>query len=80
MQPSARAPTVYALPETAHVELIQIRDHLRLLAFLADTGSNASRHDAELRPHALAWWFTRLARDIDGIVEATYWSADVANG
>jgi hypothetical protein len=72
------APTVYALPEAAHVELIQIRDHLRLLCFLTDTGSNASRHDALLRPDALAWWFSRLSRDIDGIVEATYWSADVA--
>jgi hypothetical protein len=73
------APTVYALPEHAHLELIQIRDHLRLLSFLSETGSNASRHDALLRPDALAWWFTRLSRDIDAIVDATYWSAEVAN-
>jgi hypothetical protein len=72
------APTVYALPETAHVELIQIRDHLRLLTFLVDTGTNASRHDALLRPDALAWWFSRLSRDIDALVDAAYWSAEVA--
>src|SRR4249919_358182 len=73
------APTVFALPEQAHLELIQIRDHLRLLTLLSETGTNASRHDALLHPHALAWWFSRLSRDIDAIVDATYWSAEVAN-
>ena len=73
------APTVFAIPEHAHLELIQIRDHLRLLTLLSETGTNASRHDALLHPHALAWWFSRLSRDIDAIVEATYWSAEVAS-
>jgi hypothetical protein len=73
-------PAVYALPEHAHLELIQLRDHLRLMAQLTECGSNASRHDARLRPDALAWWFTRLARDVAGIVDATYWSSDVASG
>jgi len=83
MQSTSRAegpaPTVFALPEHAHLELIQIRDHLRLLTLLSETGTNASRHDALLQPHALAWWFSRLSRDIDAIVDATYWSAEVAN-
>ena len=72
------APTVYALPEHAHVELIQLRDHLRLMAQLTEVGSNASRHDARLRPDALAWWFSRLSRDIDAVVNATYWVKEVA--
>ena len=72
------APTVYALPEHAHVELIQLRDHLRLMAQLTEVGSNASRHDARLRPDALVWWFSRLSKDIDDIVGATYWSGEVA--
>jgi hypothetical protein len=83
MQPVSRAqppaPNVFAIPEHAHVELIQMRDHLRLLAFLSASGSTASRHDATLQPDALAWWFSRLSRDIDEIVEATYWPADAAN-
>ena len=69
------APREYILPETAHLELIQLRDHLKLLVQLTDTGGNASRHDTLLRPDALAWWFSRLARDIDGIVDATSCSA-----
>jgi hypothetical protein len=73
------APAVFVITEQAHLELIQIRDHLRLLAFLTDTGSNASRHDALLRPDALAWWFSRLSRDIDQIVDAAEWSSDAAN-
>lgn len=73
------APTVYVLPEHAHVELIQLRDHLRLMAQLTACGSNASRHDARLRPDALAWWFSRLSRDVASIVDATSWSAAVAD-
>jgi hypothetical protein len=72
------APTVLVLPESAHLDLIQIRDHLRLLARLTDTGTAASEHDNLLRPDSLAWWFSRLARDLEEIVDATYWSADVA--
>lgn len=76
--PNERAPTVYALPEHAHVELVQLREHLRLMAQLTDVGTVASAYDARLRPDALAWWFLRLSRDIGAIVESTYWSASVA--
>jgi hypothetical protein len=70
------APTVYVIPDHAHLALVQIRDHLRLLTRLTETGTEASAHDAHLRPDAMAWWFSRLSRDIDGILEETYWSAD----
>lgn len=76
--PRERAPAVYALPEHAHVELVQLREHLRLMVQLTDVGTVASAHDARLRPDALAWWFQRLARDISAIVEATYWSDALA--
>ena len=78
-KPHGGVPAVYALPEHAHLELIQLRDHLRLMAQLTECGSNASRHDARLRPDALAWWFTRLARDVGGIVDATYWSSAIGS-
>ena len=68
-------PREYILPESAHLELIQLREHLRLLIQLTEAGTNASRHDTLLRPDALAWWFTRLGRDIDRVVDATYVSA-----
>ena len=74
------APYIYALPESAHIEMIQLREHLRLLVTLTEVGSAASRHDTLLRPDALAWWFTRLSRDLDSIVDATYcWSGPAAN-
>ena len=73
-----RAPTVYALPEHAHVELIQLRDHLYMMAKLTRVGTAASAHDARLRPDALAWWFSRLSRDVRDIVESTYWAEGVA--
>lgn len=71
----AQSPTVLVLPESAHLDLVQMRDHLRLLAKLTDTGTAASDHDKLFRADALAWWFTRLARDLGEIVDATYWSA-----
>ena len=72
--PEAPASAGFVIPEDAHVELIQLHQHLRLQAWLADIGGPASREDAHLRPDALAWWFTRVCRDIERIVEATYWS------
>ena len=55
-----------------------MRDHLRLMAQLTAVGTNASNHDARLRPDALAWWFSRLERDIDGIVAASSFSVELA--
>ena len=72
-------PTVFVIPDHAHLELVQIRDHLRLLTRLTETGTAASDHDMHLRPDALAWWFSRLSRDIDHILEETYWSAAAAS-
>jgi hypothetical protein len=74
----APAPTVYVLPEQAHLALVQMRDHLRLLARLTETGTEASCHDNILRPDAMAWCFSRLARDLDDIVGVAYWSEAAA--
>ena len=73
----AQSPTVLVLPESAHLDLVQMRDHLRLLAKLTDTGTAASDHDKLFRADSLAWWFTRLALDLGEILDATYWSGDV---
>ena len=42
-------PREYIIPETAHLELIQLRAHLRLLIQLTEAGTNASRHDVAAR-------------------------------
>jgi hypothetical protein len=72
-----RAPAVYVLPEKAHLELVEMREHLRLMARLAEPGTAASDHHNVLRAHAMAWWFKRVGRDIGRVLDATYWSAEV---
>ena len=68
------APVVFVIPEQAHFELVQIREHLRLMARLSEPGTAASLHDVMLKPHALSWWFSRLGRDIGKVIKAAYWS------
>jgi hypothetical protein len=66
------APAVYVLPEQAHLDLIQMREHLRLLARLTEVGNLPP--DAQVRPDAFVWSFSRLARDMDRVIDAAYWS------
>ena len=66
-----RASIVYALPEAAHLKLVQLCEHLRLMVQLTALGSPASDPDARLRPDALGWWFSRLERDLDEIISAS---------
>jgi hypothetical protein len=73
-----REPTLFCIPEEAHFELVKLREHLRLMARLVEPGTAASDHDAILRPNAMSWLVTRLWRDVDEILQATYWSADHA--
>ena len=73
-----RGATVFAIPEHAHADLVQLRDHLHLMVQLTAVGTNASHHEARLRPDALAWWFSRLHKDVDGIVAASEFSAELA--
>jgi hypothetical protein len=67
---------MYVLPEQAHFRLVQMRDHLRLLAQLTETGNVAL--DAQVRLDTFAWSFSRLARDVDGVIDAAYWSPKLA--
>ena len=60
------------------VLLDEVSDHLRLLAKLTDTGTAASDYDNLFRPDSLAWWFSRLARDLEAVVDAAYWSEPAA--
>jgi hypothetical protein len=71
-------PTVFCIPEAAHLELVKLRDHLRMMSRLVEPGTAASDHDFILRPHALSWFVTQLSREIDQVLEATYWSEDHA--
>ena len=67
-------PAAWLLPEPAHLSLIQMRDHLRLLARLTDTGAAASDAAAKVTSEAMAWCFSRLARDLDDVIDAAHWS------
>ena len=58
------APSVFVLPDEAHLELIKVRDHLRLMTRFVEPGSVAL-DDCVLHPHALSYWFTTLWRTLD---------------
>ena len=58
------------IPPAAQQCLIQMRDHLRLLASLSEHGTVASDRAYSLRPDAMAWCFTSLARDLDAVIVA----------
>ena len=72
-----RPPAVYVLPEKSHLELVELRDHMRLMGRLAEPGTSASADANAVRPHALAWVFKRIGRDVERILKSTYWSAEV---
>jgi len=78
-QAPQRAAIVFAIPEAAHTELVQLCDHMHLMKQLTAVGTRASRHDARLRPDALAWWFTRLHKDLGAILDACSYSAELAS-
>ncbi|WP_430538927.1 XAC0095 family protein [Lysobacter enzymogenes] len=60
----------YILPLGAHQALIQARDHLHLLAQLAQPQGEDSPDVVYLSAEALAHCFDRLADDLDRIVHA----------
>lgn len=60
----------YLLPVDAHQSLTQTRDHLRLLAQLAEPQGIAGPDVVYLSAHALAHCFDRLADDLDRVAEA----------
>lgn len=66
--------TGYLLPEDAHLALLLTRDHLRLLALLADPSALAEP-DLMLSRGALAECFWRLAGDLDKVADAAVWPA-----
>ena len=70
--PRARAkpatPGVVIISHSAHQSLVQMRDHLRLLASLTDHGTLASDFANRVQPDAMAWCFSRLARDLDDVI------------
>jgi hypothetical protein len=73
------APTVYEIPEQAHIALVEMAYFLRMMAHLTEPGSNASKRDAQLRPTALSWCFSSLSKEIDTILGATHCSDAIAN-
>jgi hypothetical protein len=63
-----REPAIYALPEAARRDLVDVRNQLQLMAQLTSAAACNGAQDARLRPDALAWCFSRLQFDLDGII------------
>ncbi|MUV14572.1 XAC0095 family protein [Noviluteimonas gilva] len=72
------APTVYTIPEQAHIALVEMAYFLRMMAHLTEPGSKASDYEAKLRPTALSWCFSSLSKEIDTILGATYCAEEPA--
>ena len=70
----AAAPTVFVLPEHAQRDLMQLRDQVRVLVRLSESGMTPDSAEVSIPPDALAGCFSRIERDLDGILEASYWS------
>ena len=73
--PRARAkpatPGVVIISHSAHQALVQMRDHLRLLACFTDHGTLANHLAIRMQPEAMAWCFSRMARDLDEVIGAS---------
>ena len=70
-----RAPSVFVASEEAHLELIKLRDHTRLLSRMADPNT-VTMHACPVHPRALAWSYATIARALDDYLQATHWSGD----
>lgn len=70
--PGSRAtePRSYAIPATAHQALTQTRDHLRLLAQLAEPQDQNAPDQLSISAEALAYCFDRLADDLERVADA----------
>ena len=66
------APRTYALNEQAHACLVEVRNHLRLLAILTAPDEASSDQDATYHAEALSSFFARLARDVEAVFQATH--------
>ena len=73
-RPHAIRPMAYQLPEDNYRDLKQARDHLLLLAEMCAPLTLAEA-DAflPLSRTALAHCFERLAGEVDGVIQASWW-------
>jgi hypothetical protein len=73
-QPQLHSGANYVLPEPQHIVLVQMRNHMQLLAQLVGDGTT-SFEAPRLNSEDLAWCFTHLATDLNSVVSASYWLA-----
>lgn len=70
MQDESRhaSPGPLLMTEEGYRQLCLIREHVHFMAQLV--GTNPGRVES-LKPEALTWWITRVAHDVNAILEAT---------
>ena len=62
--------STYLLPTDAHVTLKFLRDELHLLARLAEPRNDDDRDEIVLSTEALSDCFSRMAEQIDGVLDS----------
>lgn len=71
--------TVFALPEQARFSLVQVAFFVRLMAQITQPGTSASIHKPRIAPDAFGWCFANLSKEIDTILDSTFFSHDLVN-
>jgi hypothetical protein len=67
------APSVYINLLAAHMTLVRMRDHLRMVSSVVDAMVDAEA-EITIRPEGLAWCVSHLADDLEEVAEAVGWS------
>ena len=70
-----RTATVFVASEEAHLELIKLRAHTRLMARVVDPNA-VTLQECPLHPMALCWSYATITRALDEYLAATHWSGD----
>ena len=68
-----RGSTVFALPEQSLFQLVQMQHHLRMMSQLTECGP-----ELPMQSDAFAWWTNRLSKILEGVIDATYYSTELA--
>ena len=68
--PQGPTPLTFEVFKAAHASVVETRNKLRVLAVLAQPDTDSEEDDASEDASALAWCYSRLARELSDVVEA----------
>jgi hypothetical protein len=73
------APSVYINLLAAHMMIVRMRDHLRMVSSVVN-GMVDAEAGITIRPEGLAWCVSHLVDDLDEVEETMRWSKEACLG